>query len=59
MFRQISAFQTQLDSKKRDFSEYVEKELQELNDCGKLDEVCLLFLLLFLEYVLQILEWFR
>ncbi|KRG01303.1 uncharacterized protein Dmoj_GI24560, isoform B [Drosophila mojavensis] len=37
--RQISAFQTQLDSKKRDFSEYVAKELQELHDCGKLDEM--------------------
>ncbi|EDW80864.1 uncharacterized protein Dwil_GK11333 [Drosophila willistoni] len=37
--RQISAFQTQLDSKKRDFSEYVAKELQELQDCGKLDEM--------------------
>ncbi|XP_054726515.1 kinesin-like protein Klp98A [Anastrepha obliqua] len=37
--RQISAFQTQLDSKKRDFSEYVAKELQELEDCGKLDEI--------------------
>ncbi|XP_050341543.1 kinesin-like protein Klp98A [Bactrocera neohumeralis] len=37
--RQISAFQTQLDSKKRDFSEYVAKELQELQDCGKLDEI--------------------
>ncbi|XP_013103860.2 kinesin-like protein Klp98A [Stomoxys calcitrans] len=37
--RQISALQTQLDSKKRDFSEYVAKELQELQDCGKLDEI--------------------
>ncbi|XP_060645845.1 kinesin-like protein Klp98A isoform X1 [Drosophila nasuta] len=37
--RQITAFQTQLDSKKRDFSEYVAKELQELHDCGKLDEM--------------------
>ncbi|XP_055849547.1 kinesin-like protein Klp98A isoform X1 [Episyrphus balteatus] len=37
--RQISTFQTQLDSKKRDFSEYVAKELQELQDYGKLDEV--------------------
>ncbi|XP_017465635.1 PREDICTED: kinesin-like protein Klp98A isoform X2 [Rhagoletis zephyria] len=37
--RQISAFQTQLDSKKRDFSEYVAKELQEMQDCGKLDEI--------------------
>ncbi|XP_030563711.1 kinesin-like protein Klp98A isoform X1 [Drosophila novamexicana] len=37
--RQISAFQTQLDSKKCDFSEYVAKELQELHDCGKLDEM--------------------
>ncbi|KAM8703883.1 hypothetical protein ACLKA7_008503 [Drosophila subpalustris] len=37
--RQISAFQSQLDSKKRDFSEYVAKELQELHDCGKLDKM--------------------
>ncbi|XP_012160198.1 kinesin-like protein Klp98A isoform X2 [Ceratitis capitata] len=37
--RQISTFQTQLDSKKRHFSEYVAKELQELQDCGKLDEI--------------------
>ncbi|XP_073813304.1 kinesin-like protein 98A isoform X1 [Musca autumnalis] len=37
--RQISALQTQLDSRKRDFSEYVAKELQELQDCGKLDEI--------------------
>ncbi|XP_034489136.1 kinesin-like protein Klp98A isoform X2 [Drosophila innubila] len=37
--RQILAFQTQLDSKKRDFSEYVAKELQELHDCGTLDEM--------------------
>uniref|UniRef100_A0A1B0FAF6 Kinesin motor domain-containing protein n=1 Tax=Glossina morsitans morsitans TaxID=37546 RepID=A0A1B0FAF6_GLOMM len=36
--RQISALQMQLDSKKRDFSEYVAKELQELQDCGKLEE---------------------
>lgn len=42
MCRQISALQTQLDSKKRDFSEYVAKELQELQDCGKLDEVSVL-----------------
>ncbi|CAD6993904.1 unnamed protein product [Ceratitis capitata] len=39
MCRQISTFQTQLDSKKRHFSEYVAKELQELQDCGKLDEI--------------------
>uniref|UniRef100_A0A1A9WYT0 Kinesin motor domain-containing protein n=1 Tax=Glossina brevipalpis TaxID=37001 RepID=A0A1A9WYT0_9MUSC len=37
--RQISALQMQLDSKKRDFSEYVAKELQELQDCGKLEEI--------------------
>lgn len=41
--RQISALQTQLDSKKRDFIEYVAKELQELQDLGKLDEVDVLF----------------
>ena len=39
MCRQISTFQTHLDSKKRDFTEYVAKELQEIQDCGKLDEV--------------------
>lgn len=37
--RQLSALQTQLDTKKRDFYEYVAKELQELQDCGRLDEV--------------------
>ncbi|XP_049531776.1 kinesin-like protein Klp98A [Anopheles darlingi] len=36
--RQLSALQTQLDTKKRDFYEYVAKELQELQDCGRLDE---------------------
>uniref|UniRef100_T1GTL4 Uncharacterized protein n=1 Tax=Megaselia scalaris TaxID=36166 RepID=T1GTL4_MEGSC len=44
--RQISAIQTQLDSKKRDFFEYVARELQELQDYGKLDEV-LFFMFLF------------
>lgn len=38
LVRQLSALQTQLDTKKRDFYEYVAKELQELQDCGKLDE---------------------
>uniref|UniRef100_A0A0K8TKQ0 Putative kinesin-like protein n=1 Tax=Tabanus bromius TaxID=304241 RepID=A0A0K8TKQ0_TABBR len=37
--RQISTLKTQLDSKKRDFFEYVAKELQELQDWGKLDEL--------------------
>uniref|UniRef100_A0A182J8M9 Kinesin motor domain-containing protein n=1 Tax=Anopheles atroparvus TaxID=41427 RepID=A0A182J8M9_ANOAO len=36
--RQLSALQTQLDTKKRDFYEYVARELQELQDCGRLDE---------------------
>lgn len=46
--RQLSTLQTQLDTKKRDFYEYVAKELQELQDCGKLDEVvaCFIFLLI-------------
>lgn len=39
LVRQLSALQTQLDTKKRDFYEYVAKELQELQDCGRLDEV--------------------
>ncbi|XP_053680754.1 kinesin-like protein Klp98A [Anopheles nili] len=38
LVRQLSALQTQLDTKKRDFYEYVAKELQELQDCGRLDE---------------------
>uniref|UniRef100_A0A1B0CAM6 Putative kinesin-like protein n=1 Tax=Lutzomyia longipalpis TaxID=7200 RepID=A0A1B0CAM6_LUTLO len=38
IIRQKCALQTQLDSKKRDFFEYVARELQELSDCGKLDE---------------------
>uniref|UniRef100_A0A1Q3FCA8 Putative kinesin-like protein n=1 Tax=Culex tarsalis TaxID=7177 RepID=A0A1Q3FCA8_CULTA len=38
LVRQLSALRTQLDTKKRDFFEYVAKELQELQDCGKLDE---------------------
>ncbi|XP_055551403.1 kinesin-like protein Klp98A isoform X1 [Wyeomyia smithii] len=38
LVRQLSALQTQLDTKQRDFYEYVAKELQELQDCGKLDE---------------------
>lgn len=42
LVRQLSALQTQLDTKKRDFYEYVAKELQELQDCGKLDEVVML-----------------
>jgi hypothetical protein len=42
--RQITALQTQLDTKTRDFFEYTAKELQELQDCGKLDEVdCFFF----------------
>lgn len=39
IIRQKCALQAQLDSKKRDFFEYVARELQELSDCGKLDEV--------------------
>ncbi|KFB46714.1 AGAP003925-PA-like protein [Anopheles sinensis] len=38
LVRQLSALQTQLDTKKRDFYEYVARELQELQDCGRLDE---------------------
>ncbi|XP_052870314.1 kinesin-like protein Klp98A [Anopheles cruzii] len=38
LVRQLAALQTQLDTKKRDFYEYVAKELQELQDCGRLDE---------------------
>lgn len=37
--RQINALLTQLDAKKRDHFEFVAKELQELQDCGKLNEV--------------------
>ena len=37
--RQIDALLTQLDAKKRDHFEFVAKELQELQDCGKLSEV--------------------
>lgn len=39
MGRQISAILTQLDAKKRDFYEFVARELQELQDCGKVKEV--------------------
>ena len=51
--------QTQLDSKKRDFYEYAAKELQELLDCGKLDEVVfnlffISFLLLFILFAIDI-----
>lgn len=41
--RQINALLTQLDAKKRDHFEFVAKELQELQDCGKLNEVFILF----------------
>jgi kinesin family member 16B len=37
--RQINALLTQLDAKKRDHYEFVARELQELQDCGKLNEV--------------------
>lgn len=42
--RQINALLTQLDTKKRDHFEFVAKELQELQDCGKLSEVVIIFL---------------
>lgn len=42
--RQINALLTQLDAKKRDHFEFVAKELQELQDCGKLNEVFIIFL---------------
>lgn len=46
--RQISALLTQVDAKKRDFFEFVAKELQELQDCGKIKEVrSVFFMLLF------------
>lgn len=45
--RQIDALLTQLDAKKRDHFEFVAKELQELQDCGKLSEVVILRLILF------------
>lgn len=35
----MSALLTSLDSKKREFYDFVAKELQELQDCGKLKEV--------------------
>jgi hypothetical protein len=41
--RQIDALLTQLDAKKRDHFEFVAKELQELQDCGKLSEVVCVF----------------
>lgn len=41
--RQISALLTQVDAKKRDFFEFVAKELQELQDCGKIKEVRVFF----------------
>jgi kinesin family protein 16B len=41
--RQISAILTQLDAKKRDFYEFVARELQELQDCGKVKEVLISF----------------
>jgi len=41
--RQISALLTSLDSKKRDFYEFVARELQELQDSGKIKEVFILF----------------
>lgn len=41
--RQINALLTQLDAKKRDHFEFVAKELQELQDCGKLNEVFIIF----------------
>jgi kinesin family protein 16B len=41
--RQISALLTSLDSKKRDFFEFVARELQELQDCGKIKEVFIIF----------------
>lgn len=46
--RQINALLTQLDAKKRDHFEFVAKELQELQDCGKLDEVFIFVFLLLL-----------
>lgn len=42
--RQINALLTQLDAKKRDHFEFVAKELQELQDCGKLSEVFIIFI---------------
>lgn len=45
--RQINALLTQLDAKKRDHFEFVAKELQELQDCGKLSEVFISFFILF------------
>ncbi|CRL07801.1 CLUMA_CG020755, isoform A [Clunio marinus] len=38
LMRQINALLTQLDAKKREHYEFVAKELQELQDCGKLNE---------------------
>lgn len=40
--RQINALLTQLDAKKREHFEFVAKELQELQDCGKLSEVLMI-----------------
>lgn len=42
--RQINALLTRLDAKKRDHFEFVAKELQELQDCGKLTEVFIIFI---------------
>lgn len=42
--RQINALLTQLDAKKREHFEFVAKELQELQDCGKLKEVFIILL---------------
>lgn len=49
MGRQISALLTQVDAKKRDFFEFVAKELQELQDCGKIKEVRSVFYCLILK----------
>jgi hypothetical protein len=37
--RQVATLQMQYNSKKQDFIDFVAKELQELQSCGKLDEV--------------------
>jgi hypothetical protein len=52
--RQINALLTQLDAKKRDHFEFVAKELQELQDCGKLSEVFIFYLKLSLVSSLQL-----
>lgn len=43
MSRQITAITTQLEGKMRDFYDNVAKELQELQDCGRLNEVLFIY----------------